>query len=237
MTYQPGEQPYTQPQDPWSGTQGIAAAPTDPIPAMPAQRGQQGMPQPLPGQFAPGVASPNVWSQETVAHSDPYAPPAGRRGGRGGLYVLVVLLVIVLGGAGGFGAWWVITNYAGGLGNPPTDTPSTSSDQSPTPTPTEIDYNGGPLEEGTCMINRGSAERADMHVVDCGWEGDLELLQVLRAFSGVEIPKDANGNFTLEDTAQPRCGDLDRFDRWFGWNSSNDAQDQFFCMTTDVRVS
>jgi hypothetical protein len=227
MTYQPGEQPYTQPQDPWSGTQGIAAAPTDPIPQPPAR-----------GQFTPGVASPSVWVQETVAHSDPYAAQA-RGGGRAGLYILVVLLVVVLGGAGGFGAWWAITNYAGGTGveTPPsntTTTTTTTGPTSPTPDPTETLYRGEVVPEGTCMINRGSAVDAEMFLVPCDWEGDLEVLEVLRTFSGEDIPEDPAGDFTLEVTAQPLCGDLPRFNRYFGWNSSNDAQDSFYCMSTDV---
>ena len=225
MTYPPpGEQPYTQPQDPWSGSQGIASAPTDPLP------------QPVRGQFTPGVAAPSAWSQETIAHSDPYVP-AGEGGGRAGLYVLVVLLVIVLGGAGGFGAWWAITNYAGDLGlNPPTTTtPTTTGQQSPTPTPTEMKFTPEIIAVGDCMINRNpDVNPPDMYKAPCDREN---AFQVLKIFSGAEaIPEGPSGNFTEEDTANVLCADLDS-DSWFGWNSSNDAQDRFYCMTTDVRVS
>jgi hypothetical protein len=224
MSYQPGEQPYTQPQDPWSGTQGIASAPTDPIP------------QPPRGQYTPGVASPSVWVQETVAHSDPYVAQ-GRGGGRGGLYTLVVLLVVVLGGAGGFGAWWAITNYSGLTDTPSnttTTTGATTGPTSPTPQPTEVRYRGEVIPVGTCMINRGTPENAEMFIVACDWPGDLEKLEVLKTYSGETIPEDAAGDFTADITAQPLCSDLPRFNRYFGWNSSNDAQDSFYCMTTDV---
>jgi hypothetical protein len=235
MTYQPGEQPFTQPQDPWSGTQGIASAPTDPIPAAP---GDRGYPQPARGEFVPGVASPSVWSQETVAHGDPYATNRGG-GGRAGLYVGIVLLIVVLAGAGGFGAWWAFSNYVVGPNTTPTDSPSTTgSPTSPTPTPTEVRYRSDLVAVGTCMINRNPAVNPpNMFIVACDWPGDLEVLQVLKVYSGEIIPEDSEGNFTADVTATPLCGDLDGYDRYYGWNSDNDASDRFYCMTTEVTAS
>src|SRR5262245_1267491 len=94
-TYQPpGEPPsYSPPQDPWANAQGVSAAPTDPIPQQP---------QPY-GQFAPGVASPSVWSQETISHGEYDYVPQQRS--RLGTYILVALAVVVLGGGGGYGAY------------------------------------------------------------------------------------------------------------------------------------
>jgi hypothetical protein len=227
MSYQQGEQPFTQPQDPWSGTQGVASAPTDPIP------------QPPRGEFVPGVAAPSVWSQDTVAHVDPYAPqPRGR--GSAGLYVGIVLLLVVLAGAGGFGAWWAFRNYVVGPNTPPTNSPSAtgSSSTSPTPAPTEVKYAADLVDIGTCMINRNpDVNPPRMYIVACDWPGDLEVLQVLKVYSGETIPEDAEGNFTADATGNFLCGDLDRYDRYYGWNSDNDAADRFYCMTTDVRAS
>jgi hypothetical protein len=235
MTYQPGEQPFAQPQDPWSGTQGMASAPTDPIPATPAERGQQPR-----GQYTPGVASPSVWVQETVAHSDPYASGA-RGGGRGGLYVLVALLVVVLGGAGGYGAWWAITNYAGGPANPPATT-STSESTSPTPEPTETAVtvpNFDLVVEGACMINRGSQTDPDMFLVACDWAGDddIAVVEVLRVERGPGIPENDAGEFDRDSTGVPRCGDLARFDLWYTWDHPNDDFDLLVCLSEDVRAN
>jgi hypothetical protein len=223
MTYQPGEQPYTQPQDPWLNTQGLASAPTDPLPAL--ARGS--------GHFAPGVASPVAWSAETVAHSDPYLP-AEKTGGRAGLYVLVALLVVVLGGAGGFGAWWAITNYGGSWATPSTSNTTTpAGEESPTPEPTELAYRPELVEVGTCLTNRGTIERPQMWIVPCDRADTYEVLKVVK---GADIPKDAAGAFTEEATATPVCADVPS-DSWFGWNSPNDAQDHFYCMRTNVTAS
>lgn len=228
MTYQPGEQPYATPQDPWAGTQGLAAAPTDPIP------------QPVRGQFTPGVASPSVWSQETVAHSDPYVPSGGG-GGRGGLYLLVVLLVVVLGGAGGFGAWWLITNYASQRTSPlatPTNTAtSTEGPTSPNPAPTETEVSAATfdlLDVGDCLINRGTDLDPAMFLVACDWPGDVEKVQILRIASGPDIQENAEGGFDRE-TAQPICGDLPRYALFYAYNHENDDFDFLLCLSQDIR--
>ncbi len=225
MTYQPGEQPsYTPPQDPWSGTQGVASAPTDPIPA------------PARGQFAPGVASPSapapvVWQQETITH-DPY-----RRGrSRAGLYVFVVILVLVLGGGGGYGAWWAITKYfptptddpsGSGTSNGVSTSPSTSS--SPTPTdPSLTRFDPSKVAVGTCLVNLepDPTKRPDMYIAPCDRE---DAFKVLRIRSGEEIPETEDGEFTREITADPVCEGL-AWDAFFGLNSENDAMDYFYCL-------
>lgn len=218
MTYQPGEQPYTQPQDPWSGAHGTASAPTEPMPA----------PVRSPDQFAPGVASPVTWSQETIAHRDP-APATRSEGSRAGLYVFVGLLVVVLGGAGGYASWWMTTRYAGQLTASPTTTTTTDANQTPTPSPTEFRYAPGQVREGDCMINRGTQKDPEMWVVPCDREGAYKVLKVFR---GERIPEDDEDNFTSA-TAEDLCGDLPS-DAWFGYNAPNNANDYFYCMTTDV---
>lgn len=219
MTYPPGEQPHTPPQDPWSGTQGTASAPTDPLP------------QPVRGQFTPGVAAPSpaAWSQETVAHSDPYRAPAGG-GGRPGLYVLVVLLVVVLGGAGGFGAWWAITKYASGIADP-TPTETATTDQPSTPGATETPFQPRLVEVGTCMINRGTGTRPNMMVLPCDSPGALEVLKIR---NGEDIPEDPEtGGFTDDATGIPSCSDVPST-LWYGWDSPNDAQDYVYCLAPAI---
>jgi hypothetical protein len=223
MTYQPGEPPYVQPQDPWSGPQGTTSAPTEPLPA------------PVRGldQFTPGVASPAVWSQETISHSDPLTSSTqpGRSGA--GRYVLVGLLVVVLGGAGGYGSWWATSRYAGQFTGPPVTTTSTGSSpespESPTPRPTEFKYDPRYVETGTCLENRAPrAPRPDMWVVPCDREGTFEVLKVI---VGKDIPEDENDNFT-DATSEELCSDVPS-NAWFGWNSPNDEQDYFYCMRTN----
>jgi hypothetical protein len=228
MTYQPGEQPYAPPQDPWAGDQGQAAAPTDPIP------------QPVRGQFTPGVASPSVWAQETVAHSDPYPSDGGGGGGRTGLYLLVVLLVVVLGGAGGFGAWWAITNYASNRGTSAASPTATDDPNTPSPSSTEMRVSTATfdlLAVGDCLINRGTPEAPEMFRVPCDWPGDLEVVQIIRKQSGPGLQENEAGRFDL-DTARAVCGDLPRFNMYYANNHpNNDDFDFLLCLSRDIRVS
>jgi hypothetical protein len=230
MTYQPGEQPsYTPPQDPWSGTQGVASAPTDPIPA------------PARGQFAPGVAAasapPPVWQQETVGYDDPYERVGRGHGGRAGMYVLVVFLVLVLGAGGGYGAWWAITKYfpsedqtvtSGPSSGAPSTDPSTSGDPSPGVSGL-VEFRPNRVEVGDCLINL--AEEGEplpkMYLASCDSE---DVYEILRIISGEQIPEREDGQFTRQITADPLCQGV-AWDAFFGWNHpTDDSQDYFYCL-------
>lgn len=208
MTYQPGEPPsYAQPQDPWSS--GSTSPPTDPIPA------------PARAQFAPGVAppaapAPNVWSQETVLHGGGEQP-----GGRTGLYIFVTLLVLVLGGAGGIGAWYVIRERL----NPAT--PGTTTD-SPGPSTSDTNFTPSAIRVGDCLFNRTPDSTPTMVVVDCDTAGATKVLKIQ---SGEGIPENADKHFD-NDTANAICKGVEGWDEgsWFGWNSTNNALDYFFCL-------
>ncbi len=209
MTYQPGEPPsYAQPQDPWSG--GTASPPTDPIPA------------PARGQYAPGVAAPvapapNVWSQETVVQG--YGGGRGSGGGRGGLYALITVVVVLLGGAGGLGAWYVIKERLGG----PTPSPTVT-----TPATTDAAFSPSAVRVGDCLLNRGTEEDPDMVPVSCDSSGAMKVLKIQ---SGEGIPENADKHFD-NDTATAICKGVAGWDEgsWFGWNSTNNALDYFFCL-------
>lgn len=226
MTYQPGEPPYTQPQDPWSGTHGTASAPTEPLPT-PA-RG--------PDQFTPGVASPTAWSREGIAYDDSLTSTR-TGGGRAGLYVFVGLLVVVLGGAGGYASWWLTSRYAGQLAGSPTTTTTTEPSRSPTVRPTEFRYSPEFVKVETCLINRApEGKEPEMWVVPCDRPGSYKVLKVL---TGADIPEDKRDDFHQPDTARALhadlCADVPS-DAWFGLNSPNDALDRFYCLQTNPAV-
>jgi len=215
-SYQPGEPGYTAPQDPWSGAPGVASPPTDPIPQAPR------------GQFAPGVAAPvppppSVWSQETIAHSDPYRPPP--RSGRTGLYILVTMVVLVLGGAGGFGAWYLITERIC-----PGDGPCNAQPQSPTTeASTDADaFQPDAVRVGDCLVNHGTATNARMKIEPCETVGALRVLKIEH---GEQILENSAGKFDRPTTADPICTGVTGWDQsWFAWNSTDDTQDYFYCL-------
>ncbi len=228
-TYQPpGEPPsYAAPQDPWANAQGVTSAPTDPIP-------QQ---QPH-GQFTPGVASPSVWTQETISHGD-YEYVAQQRS-RLGTYILVVLAVIVLGGGGGYGAYYLITTNGigqpSGQGTNPSTHTSTGTVTSSTSTkPQAVDP--ATLKVGDCIFNTTPDDPATPDVTEptmvkvaCGTAQSYKILKIA---SGESIPEGPNGSFGETTWDQVCAGTNPARKVWFGWDSSDDKNDFFFCLSNN----
>jgi len=228
MTYQPPggappePTPYAQPQDPWAGGHepGVVAAPTDPIP----HHGFEG------GGYVPGVAAPNVWAQETVAQGGgyPYEPP---QRSRIGVYVLVFVAIIVLGGAGGYGAYYVAKHrndsnpQAQSSSNPPA---SNAASTSPNATPT---LDAAAVAVGDCIFNVGTADKPAMQIVPCTKPKSYKVIKIA---SGVDIPEGPNHKFDRDTTSAQVCqGTNPPYDAWYGWDSSDDSKDYFFCLTTN----
>jgi hypothetical protein len=218
-TYQPpGEPPsYVPPQDPWANAQGVTSAPTDPIP------------QQAHGQFTPGVASPSVWTQETISHGDYEYVPQQRS--RLGTYILVVLAVIVLGGGGGYGAYVLATNGFGGPGTGPTNGPTNSattpnnSTSSVDPTPT---IDAAAIRVNDCLLNIGTDNDPRMAKVPCTTPKSYKVVKIA---SGESIPEGPDGQFG-EQTWDLVCAGTNPTRKvWFGWDSSDDKNDFFFCLT------
>lgn len=231
MTYQPPggsppePTPYAQPQDPWAGGHepGVVAAPTDPIP-------QQ---HPFAaGGYTPGVASPSVWTQETMSQGGPYGyVPAPAQPNRVGIYIVVALAIIVLGGGGGYGAYYVIAhrntgNDPTGLGNSTTSNPTTSTSSAPAPA-TSLDAASVKLND--CLFNFGTVDEPEMQKVACSKPKSYKVVKIA---SGVGIPEGANGKFDRNTTAATVCGNID-YQAWYGWDSSDDTKDFFFCLTNN----
>jgi hypothetical protein len=243
-TYQPpGEPPsYAQPQDPWAGTQGVASAPTDPIPQTPQQY----------GQFAPGVAAPSVWTQETISHGGYDYVPQERS--RLGMYVLIILAVIVFGGGGGYGAYRWISSL-----NPPETTvdPTSSTGTSPSTgstSPGELpQVDPASIKVGECIYNTTPDDPATQAVtaptmvrVGCAVPAGelLKLLRVpdpkpdeaersytvIKVTSGEQIPEGATGSFDEVVTAPAMCAGTG-YEAFYGWDSRDDTKDFFFCLT------
>jgi hypothetical protein len=220
MTNPPmGEPAYAPPQDPWAGTQGMAAAPTDPLPQAP----------PAYGQFAPGVATPSApsWSQDTIAQGDPYGYVPQRSSGVG-KYIVVVILVLLLGGGGGFGAWYFITNRYDqqlGLGQGTSATPSASATTS-----VPVAVVPSELKVGDCIFDVApqGADQPVMVLSPCDRNGALKIVSI---FSGVTIPegpgKDgAKGTFD-DTTYNALC--KTRPGAYYFYDDPDDAGDWFFC--------
>src|SRR5262245_41877521 len=192
-TYQPpGEPPsYAQPQDPWANAHetGVAAAPTDPIP-----QSQPQQPPPAYGQFAPGVATPSVWSQETISHgSYEYVPQRSRLG----MYVLVMLAVVVFGGGGGYGAYLLISGRNPNTNPPPgaSASPATSTTATST-TPTAVEP--ADLKVGDCIFNVGTATAPVMVRSQCT---KAQSYKVIKIVAGEQIPEGPDGTFDKDHTA------------------------------------
>jgi len=226
-TYQPpGEPPsYAQPQDPWAGTQGVASAPTDPIPQAPAP----------PGQFAQGVARPSVWTQETISHGGYEYVPQQRS--RLGTYVLIILAVIVFGGGGGYGAYrWIESMTpttpptSGPTGNPGGSTPGTSG---PATTPP---VEASALNVGDCILNTTpdnpgtpAVEAPTMVRSACSVKDSYKVIKIL---AGEQIPEGPQGTFDKDHTAPEVCKNTG-YEAYFAWDSTDDSRDYFFCLTTN----
>jgi hypothetical protein len=226
-TYQPpGEPPsYAQPQDPWAGTQGVASAPTDPIPQPPQQH----------GQFAQGVAAPSVWTQETVSHGGYDFVPQQRN--RVGTYVLVILAVIVFGGGGGYGAYRWISSLPPNT-TPPSDTSpsagsSTPGSTGPSASPT---VEAAALKLGDCIFNTTPdnpatdvVEAPTMVRSDCSTKDSYKVIKIM---VGEQIPEGPLGTFDKDVTAPRVCKDTG-YEAYFAWDSTDDTRDYFFCLTTN----
>jgi hypothetical protein len=183
MTNPPmGEPAYPAPQDPWAGTQGMAATPTDPIPQAP----------PAFGQFAQGVATPGTpsWStQDTIVHGGyDYAEPRRRSGV--GKYILVVLVVLLLGGGGGFGAWYLITDRYGstpdtlGRSSPPVSTTGGTPTSSLPPQVAAAD-----LQKDVCIRDLDPEGAHYMVVADCSVVPTYKILKVYRDLDAPAHPE------------------------------------------------
>ena len=226
-TYQPpGEPPsYAQPQDPWAGSQGVASAPTDPIPQPPQQQ----------GQFAQGIAAPSVWTQETVSHGGYEYVPHERS--RVGTYVLVILAVIVFGGGGGYGAYRWISSLPSNT-TPPADTSpsagsSTPGSAGPGPSPT---VEAAALKLGDCILNTTPdnpatevVEAPTMVRSDCSTKDSYKVIKIK---VGEEIPEGPRGTFDKDVTAPEVCKGTG-YEAYFAWDSTDDTRDYFFCLTTN----
>lgn len=221
-TYQPpGEPPsYSPPQDPWAGETGVAAAPTDPIPQSPPQ--QQ---PPAYGQFTPGVASPSVWTQETISHGGyEYVPQRSRLG----MYILVMLAVIVFGGGGGYGAYLLISGR-NQTQNPPPDASTTPATSTTATTPGQNAVDPATLKVGDCIFNAGTSQVPTMVKSDCNKAQSYEVIKIV---AGEQIPEGPQGTFDKDNTAPAMC-DGTGYEAYYGWDSSNDKNDFFFCLTNN----
>jgi hypothetical protein len=212
----PEATPYAAPQDPWAGGHepGVAAAPTDPIP-------QQ---QPY-GQFAPGVAAPSVWTQETQAHGGgafAYAPPPNRN--RFGVLALVFVAVVVLGGAGGYGAYYLITHRSPGTPQTQGTTTPPVQTSGPEPSPTLV---AADVKTGDCIFNIGTDAKPAMQLVPCTKPGSYKVIKIA---SGEAIPEAPDGKFDRDHTSAAVCAGTNST-AWYGWDSSDDKKDYFFCLT------
>jgi hypothetical protein len=215
----PEQPPYAQPQDPWAGGHepGVAAAPTDPIP------------QQAYGQFSQGVATPSVWTQETMAQGGySYVPRQG--GSRVWMYLVVFLAVVVLGGGGGYGAYWLITHRGAGTETPqnqglstgPPQTSTTAPDPTPTVVPSEV-------KVGDCLFNAGTADVPAMQEVPCT---KPKSFRVVKIASGASIPEGPDGKFDRDHTSAAVCAGTNST-AWYAWDSSDDKNDYFFCLTVN----
>jgi hypothetical protein len=229
MTYQPPggappePTPYAQPQDPWAGGHepGVAAAPTDPIPQQPFGA----------GQYAPGVASPSVWTQETMSQGGPYGYAPSQPKSRIGVYLLVFLAIIVLGGGGGFGAYYVITHRGGtgnnpqGQGTPTTQVNPSNNASTPAASPT---LDPATVKVNDCLFNSSQDDdNPTMQVVQCGKPGSYKVLKIA---SGASIPEAPNGKFDRDHTSVAVCAGTD-YRAWYAWDSEDNNKDYFFCLS------
>ena len=85
------------------------------------------------------------------------------------------------------------------------------------------------IKQGDCIFNIGSATEPVMVRSDCGKAGSYKVIKIL---AGEQVPEGPNGTFDKDNTAPQVCSGTG-YEAYFGWDSSNDANDYFFCLTTN----
>jgi len=208
--------PYAQPQDPWEGgyEPGLASVPTDPIPE---QRFE-------PYAHGPGY-SPDVWSQQTVAHGGYTPKPSSNRTG---VILLIVLVVLVLGGGGGYAAWYVTTKQNAAANPTGPATPSANV------TTTKAAFDPYEVGINDCLINRNGGvstpdtvdANPDIELVPCTTNGSYKVIKVVM---GEDLKENPQHQLDRDTTAPAACGDTP-YKYWYAYDSDDDTRDLFFCL-------
>jgi hypothetical protein len=206
------DEPYTEPADPW----GDAATHSSPAP----ETAWGGQPMSVPPSHESSAAFnggypvdpmngvPPMWQQP------PLAPPHKRNTPI--IALVVVLGLLILGGLATAG--WLVQrsgNPQAGDSLDPTPAPSRTTGSVPEPQSSE---DARFVAKGQCVRNEGSADDSpDLKIVSCA-SGTYEVL------------KRVDGRTTGEADAESKCGKVNKYTKWYFYDSELDSLDFVLCL-------
>jgi hypothetical protein len=168
--------------------------------------GQYGGAQYGAGQYgarpgpAPGSITGEVWGP----------PQAPVRPGRGGTAVGVVIVVVLLVLGGTVAAFFLTRSDDGEQSADPTASASAAS-SNPSTSASATNADAKVAKVGDCLVNKGSAEKPDMHKAACG----ANTYQVLKRIDGTADKDKCKGT-----------GNTD----WYYFDHGDDTQDFVLCL-------
>jgi hypothetical protein len=199
------DEPYTEPADPW----GDAA--TQGTPGPEASWGGQPMSSSPAFEssqaYGPLNSPPPVWQQP--------APPKRRNGP---IVALVVVLSLLICGGLGTSAWLLQRSgkpQAGESSAPATPGPTAATDTVPDP---QSSSDARFVAKGMCVRNEGTADDdPNLKIVSCA-SGTYEVLRRI------------DGPTTGEADAESKCGKVQKYTKWYFYDSELDSLDFVLCL-------
>jgi hypothetical protein len=94
----------------------------------------------------------------------------------------------------------------------------------PEPSPTLV---AADVKTGDCIFNIGTDAKPAMQLVPCTKPGSYKVIKIA---SGEAIPEAPDGKFDRDHTSAAVCAGTNST-AWYGWDSSDDKKDYFFCLT------
>jgi hypothetical protein len=202
-------EPYAEPSDPWGDA---AHPPPDPIwggqpTSVPPGDPMGYTPPPQSYEAAP---PPPVWHQPAV-------PPPRKRTNGPILAVVIVLGLLICGGLGTT-AWLVRRSDATEARTTgDTSAPSRSATQVAAPEPQNSE-NARFVAKGECVRNEGNAD-------------DSPELKIVPCISGTfQVLKRVDGRTTGEADAESKCSKVDKYTKWYFYDSELDSLDFVLCL-------
>ncbi len=217
-------EPYTEPADPW-GDHPTAHAPEPGWghhPTAQASGSAWGAhPASMPPAPESSVGYPAPHSYTAPAWDQPPPPPPPRRRNTPIVALVVVLGLLICGGLGTT-AWLLNQRETGSTpgGTPgaaasrPATVPATDDVADPQPrSSTDARF----VAKGQCVRNEGTADRPEMQILPCA-RGTYEVL------------KRVDGRTTGEADAEAKCAKVDKYTKWYFYDSELDSLDFVLCL-------
>ena len=216
-------EPYGEPADPWGdhpATPPESAWGGHPTSMPPAQEPSSGYHTSMAPEQSGGYHAPQPYGTSPMtpppAWNRPPPPPPSRRNTP--IVALVVVLGLLICGGLGTTAWLLNERDTTGLTGAPTSAPTTvpATDDVADPQP-RSSSDARFVAKGQCVRNEGTADRPEMRILPCA-SGTYEVL------------KRVDGRTTGEADAEAKCAKVDKYTKWFFYDSELDSLDFVLCL-------